>query len=472
MEGVAKHLVAGDRLYSLAEALRLDGRETLNLYKADLNPGLAQMLGLLRFDRNYVLAQGVSVWDDQGQEYLDFLGGYGSLNFGHHPPRIQEALKEVMEAGRPVILQATLSALTAAAAHNVASLCPGRLQRVFFGNSGAEAVEGALKLARAYTGRPGFIHCRGSFHGKTFGALSVTGRDKYQRPFQPLLEHVQAVDFGDLQQLEQALQGRQAAAFIVEPIQGEGGVHEAPPGYLAGALDLCHHYGALLVVDEVQTGFGRTGTILAVEHDGVVPDILCLAKSLGGGMVPVGAFVTTPEIWDQAYGGWEKALLHTSTFGGNAMAMAAVIAATQELVQEGLADQAREKGQWFKARLLDLQKRHRLIREVRGRGLLLGVEFNQPEGWLARVGGQALQNLAQEYTGALVAGQLLERHHIITAYTLNNPNVIRLEPPLVVTQAQMQAVVDALDAVLQEAKGFAGLGLATARTMLKGLLHA
>ncbi|MBC7325332.1 MAG: aspartate aminotransferase family protein, partial [Moorella sp. (in: Bacteria)] len=229
----------------------------------------------------------------------------------------------------PNLIQSSLGVLAAALAHNLAKITPGDLQRSFFCNSGCEAVEGALKLARAATGRKEIIYCHNSFHGKSFGALSVTGREKYQKPFEPLLPGCAAVPFGDAEALAYELKKERAAAFIVEPIQGEGGINVPPPGYLAQARRLCSQHGTLLIIDEIQTGFGRTGAMFACEEEGAVPDILCLAKSLGGGIMPVGAYITTDEIWKKAYGSMEKALLHTSTFGGNNWAAAAALAALQ-----------------------------------------------------------------------------------------------------------------------------------------------
>lgn len=455
------------KLLGLEGAEWLSRTEARELYARHVNPGLASMLHLLDFDRRYVRALGASVWDADGNEYLDFLGAYGALNLGHNHPALLAAQKRVEE--RPNLLQATVNPLAAAAAHDLAAITPEGLTRVFFANSGAEAVEGALKLARAATGRARVLFTENSFHGKTFGALSVTGRAKYRQPFSPLLPEVAGIPFGDLQALEEALAEAPTAAFIVEPIQGEGGVRIPPRGYLAETKRLCQRTGALLIVDEVQTGFGRTGAMFACEHDGVVPDVLCLAKSLGGGVVPVGAFVTRPDLWDKAYGGWDKCLLHTSTFGGNTRAMAAVLSAIEATVRENLPEKARADGQYLLDGLKRLSDGHPLVREVRGRGLLIGIEFNGSAGALGRVAGAGAPKLVEEYAGSLVAGELLGRHRIITAYTLNNPNVIRLEPPLVVTREQLDRVLAAFADVLSRVKGLGGLALAGAKAAVTGL---
>ena len=352
----------------------------------------------------------------------------------------------------------------------LAQVTPGNLQRTFFCNSGAEAVEGALKMARIATGRQRIVYCEGAFHGKTMGALSVTGRSKYQQPFAPLIPGCKAIPYGDAVALENELARGDVAAFIVEPIQGEGGVMVPPEGYLAKAREICSRYGTLLVVDEIQTGFGRTGKLFACEHENVTPDILCLAKSLGGGVMPIGATVTTPEVWDKAYGSMEKALLHTSTFGGNTRAVAAGIAALNAIVEQDLPRQAEEKGRYFIERLKELQEKHNLITDVRGRGLLIGLEFAKPKGLVDRLTRGAVSKFSEEYLGAMVAGELLNRYHIITAYTLNNPNVIRLEPPLIVTREQIDQVLEALDRIFTRNRSHIQMALASTKTVVSSLL--
>jgi putrescine aminotransferase len=453
-----------DKLLSIDEALSIDRKQVREYYKTYINPGLVNMMGLLDFDKQFVKAKGVEVWDSEGNVYLDFLGAYGALNLGHNHPKVIEAVEKVMEW--PNLLQASLGTLVSALAYNLAQVLPSGLSRSFFCNSGAEAVEGGLKLARAASGKTRTIYCEGSFHGKTMGALSVTGREKYRVPFQPLVPGCEPVPFGDLEALENKLWKKDVAAFIVEPIQGEGGIILPPQGYLKGVRELCDKYDVLLIADEIQTGFGRTGTMFACEYENVVPDIICLAKAIGGGVMPIGAYCTKPEIWDKAYGGMDKALLHTSTFGGNTWASAAAIAAIEQIVQERLWDEAREKGEYMMEKLRGLQQKYSMIKEVRGRGLLIGIEFEKPAGLIDKLTGGMINKLSEEYFGALVAGELQNKYRIITAYTLNNPNVIRLEPPLIVTIEQIDQVVDALDAIFKQHRGFMGMALSSGKTVL------
>ncbi len=455
------------QLMSLDDALNLSREDIIKNHKEYLNSALVQLQGLIDFTRNFVRAEGTKVWDDEGNEYLDCLGAYGAMNLGHNHPKVFAAMQKTF--GKPNLLQAALSPLPAVLAHNLAQLTPGNLKHTFFCNSGAEAVEGALKLVRIATGKEPIIYCKGAFHGKSFGALSVTGREKYQKPFAPLLHNFSSVPFDDLESLEQALAIGHAAAVILEPIQGEGGIIIPSDGYLQGVRELCHKYKTYLIIDEVQTGFGRTGYLFACEKEGVVPDVMCVAKSLGGGVMPIGAYITTDELWNKAYGSVETCLLHTSTFGGNAMATAAGIASLEIIQEEDLVRKARENGEYFLGRLRELKEKYPIIRAVRGRGLMIGLEFEEPvkKGSLAeKLGGKFLNKLSGEYMGALIAGELLNKQRIITAYTLNNPNVIRLEPPLIVTRPELDRVVEALEDVFQNNSGLFSLALSSGKSIL------
>ncbi|KUK82890.1 MAG: Ornithine/acetylornithine aminotransferase [Pelotomaculum thermopropionicum] len=452
----------------LSEALKQNRKQVVNNHKVYVNAGLAAMMGMLNFDKQFTKAEGINLWDSDGNRYLDFLGAYGALNLGHNHPRVTAALEQVKQL--PNLLQASLGALAGALAKNLAAATPGDLQRSFFGNSGAEAVEGALKLARAATGRRGLVYCDNSFHGKTMGALSVTGREKYRKYFKPLLPDCISIPYGRLDALESTLKSENIAAFIVEPVQGEGGIIIPPPGYLSGAREICSRYGTLLIMDEIQTGLGRTGKMFACEHEGVIPDIMCLAKSLGGGVMPVGAYITTDGIWKKAYGSIEKALLHTSTFGGNTMAAAAAIAALEVTYEENLPDRACETGRQLLTGLYKLKDKYPLVKEVRGCGLMVGVEFNQPGGLASKASFGLFDKLSEEYTGSMVAGELLNKYRIITAYTLNNPNVIRLEPPLNVTSEQIDTLLQALEQVFSEHKSFFSMAASGAKTVLKSFI--
>ena len=393
-------------LISIEDALSATPAEVAG-WVEHLNPGIALILRLLDFDRVFRKAEGVCLWDSEGNEYLDFQSNYGSLSLGHNHPRVLASINAVGAA--PNFVQwISYAPLSAALAANLASVTPGDLSNSYLCNSGAEATEAALKLARAATGRTHIISTHNSFHGKTMGALSVTGREAYRKPLEPLLAGVTFVPFGELDPLDEALRAQPTAAFIVEPIQGEGGVIVPPEGYLREAARLCRDHGALFILDEIQTGLGRTGRLFACQWENVRPDAMILGKALSGGFYPVSAFVA-----DEAVMGVFKPGDHGSTFGGNPLGAAIGRAALRVLIEEKLADRARELGDWFMGELRKIESP--AIREVRGKGLLIGVELTGP---------------ARPYCEALAERGILckETHDL----------VLRFAPPLVVAKADLE----------------------------------
>ena len=399
--------------------------DVLARFGRHVNPGLARVFRFMGMDAVEATGQGAELVDESGRRYVDCAGGYGVFIHGYRHPRIVAAAERQLRR-LPMSSRVLLNRQQVELAEALSQWTPGDLQYSFFCNSGTEAVEGALKFARAATGRARFVTTEGAFHGKTLGALSVSGRDMYQDPFRPLLPDVVRVPYGQLEAVE-AVIDENTAAVVLEPIQGEGGVIVPPDGYLTGVRQLCDRVGALFIADEVQTGMGRTGRLFAVEHEGVVPDLLCLAKALGGGIVPVGAVVGRPSAW----GFFETApLIHTSTFGGNPLAMAVALESLQVVIDEDLPGQAHDKGKWLLTVLRSLAAEYPdLIREVRGRGLMIGIETTS-----AGVGGALIQ-------------QLFERA-VLAVYTLNNDRVIRMIPPLVIQETQLEQVMEAMESAL------------------------
>ena len=358
-----------------------------------------------------------------GEEYIDCLGGYGIFSLGHRHPEVIAAVKSQMDR-MPLHSQYLVNPITAHAARCLAEVAPGALRRTFFCNSGTEAVEGALKLARLYTGRRGFVSTHNAFHGKSLGSLSVTGRPVFREPFQPLLPDVSFVPFGDASAMEAAIT-RETAAVILEPVQGEGGVIVPPDDYLPAVREACTRRGALLIADEVQTGLGRIGALFGVNLWGVVPDIMCLAKALSGGVIPCGSFTTTDEIFASFH---KNPMYHSSTFGNNPLAATAAAKAIEITVRDRLPERSAQLGAALLERLRGLQRSHPdKVLAVRGRGLLLGIEMRD-------------QGL-----GAALAGSLFERR-ILVAYALNRPEVIRIEPPLNIPEPYLDRLVEALEA--------------------------
>ncbi len=459
-----------EKLLSVDDALRMKRSEVLETYRNYVNPGWANLQALLDMDLHFVKAQGCSVWDEDGNRYLDFVGGFGSLNLGHNHPAVLEALRKVETV--PVMLQSSLGKFAAVLANNLVQIAPPELQNCWFCSSGTEAVEGSLKLARIYTGKKDFIYTLGGFHGKSMGSLSVTGRKKYQEPFEPLIPGCIPVPFGDTDALEKALKENDAAAFIVEPIQGEGGIIVPPPGYLREARKLCSLYNTLLILDEIQTGLGRTGKMFACQHEDVVPDVIVLAKSLGGGVVPIGGYITTAQIMKKAYGGsMDRGLMLTSTFGGNAHSAAAAIAAIETIVKEDLPREAEVKGKYFLQKMEKLKDKYDLIQDVRGKGLLIGLELSPGKGLLDFLSAGMVGKLSSDFLSSMVAAQLLKEFKVMVIFTLNNPNVIRLEPPLTVTTEEIDYVVDALDKLFSRHKSFIKIALKSGKSAISSLFR-
>jgi putrescine aminotransferase len=442
-------------LIGLREALRMDPREAVQYETEHLNPRIAKLWEFIGLGEPQVRALGPFIWNRSGRRYSDFFGYAGSLSLGHNHPRLHEALKEVAEM--PSLSEGP-NVLSGILARNLSLAVPGALTRVYFGNSGTEAVDAAIKLARAVTGRPGIVSCQGAFHGRSLGALSVTDRVEYRKPFEPLLPGMRTVPFGDLAELEQALAVKDAAAFLVEPLQGEGGMRLAPAGYLQSARQLCADYGALLIFDEIQCGMGCTGRFVACQHEAVTPDCLLLGKAMGGGLMPLSALLTTDALWRKARGDTPSTPFHTPTYGGNVRACAVGIAALEVLFEEGLIRNAETSGDYLLSRLRDLQSRQPAISGVRGQGLMIGVEFCPAEVNPGVAGMTAVPVSAQGDARQLFVGLLIRRlareHGLITGITLHNPNVLRLQPPLSVDRPMLDHCVDSLDSALTHLSHF------------------
>lgn len=375
--------------------------------------------------------KGSILYDITGRHYIDCLGGYGIYNAGMRHPKIVKAVADQLKR-MPLSSQELLDPLRGALAEMLGEIAPGDLQSCFFINNGTDAVEGAMKLARMYTGKSGFISCLGGFHGKSMGSLSLLGKASYRKPFEPLLDGVHFVPFGSAQALEDELKklralGVEIAAFIVEPVQGEAGAIVPPDDYFPAVRRLCDEYEILLILDEVQTGFGRTGKMFACEHWNVVPDIMCVAKSLGGGVMPLSAFISNKKIWSVLE---KNPFTHSSTFGGNPLACAAGIAAINVILSEQLPEKAAERGEYFLKGLKKIQKKYpKHMVEVRGKGLLIGMDF-----------------IDEKFGYSVTAG--LFKRGVLVAGTLIGVKTVRIEPALNIPYKLIDEVLRKLDETL------------------------
>ncbi|MCC7478584.1 aminotransferase class III-fold pyridoxal phosphate-dependent enzyme [bacterium] len=394
-------------------------------YQQHVNGGFLSLVSFMGLDSTEVEAEGWTVRTADGREFIDCVGGYGSYNFGHRHPAILAAVSE--QLGRmPMSSKLLLNGQLAGLAHDLAQVTPAGLDYSFISNSGTEAVEAALKLARLTTGKPGVISATNAYHGKTLGSLSSTHRPSYQTPFAPLMDHFGEVPFGDADALEAAI-NEHTGAVMLEPVQGEGGIILAPPGYLTAVREITRRRGVLFIADEVQTGLGRTGRNFACEFEGVEPDMMVLAKSLGGGVMPIGATIGTARVWEKFQ---QDPLVHTSTFGGNELACAAGRAAIALLQSENLAQRAAENGRLLLEGLRALQARYpQVIREVRGIGMMIGID-----------------TFSQDISQLFIANVIEQK--VLVAFTLNRPKVIRMEPPLTMSASVISEVLQRMDTAL------------------------
>lgn len=412
-------------------------RDTIDNFNSYYNKGFLEYRKSMTESGLYAAiewdGQGSIITDIMGRRFIDCLGGYGIYSAGIKHPKILSAVTTQLQR-MPLSSQELFDPLRGALANLLGEIAPGDLQYSFFINNGTDAVEGAMKLARLYTKKPGFISCIKGFHGKSYGSLSLMGKAAYRVPFEPLLQDVFFVPFGDAEEVEWELQKAEAvgmgiAAVVVEPVQGEAGAIVPPDDYFPRLREICDKFQVLLIADEVQTGMGRTGKMFAVDHWNVVPDIMCLGKALGGGVMPLSAFISTPEIWGVLE---ENPFIHSSTFGGNPLACAAGIAAINVTLEEDLAGQAAVSGEFLLKSFRDIQSRYKeYLIDVRGKGLLIGSEF-----------------VDNEFGYAVAAG--LFRRGVLVAGTLLNSKVIRIEPALNISKDLLTEVLNAFEDTMKD----------------------
>ena len=445
---------------NIRQILQDHQNQNYELHREHINPQFARVLKTIGFDRVYTKALGPHLWDAQGNKYLDFQGGYAVHNVGRNHPAVKKALIDFLQEDYPTMVAFDAPLLAGVLAAELKKRMPNDLAYVFFTNSGTEGVEAAIKFAKCATQRPGVVYTRKAFHGLSSGSLSINGDESFREGFGPFLPDCTMIPFDDLAALEQALARRDVAALIVEPIQGKG-VNMPAPGYLRDAAALCRRHGTLFVADEIQTGVGRTGTFLAIEHEpgDVDPDIVILSKALSGGYVPVGAVLTRKAVWEKVFSSMERAIVHSSTFHQGSLAMVAGLAVLRVMDEENIFANARLMG----GRLIDglraMQPRYELIKDVRGRGLMIGVEFGLPKsgGSLSmRTGWSLIHKMDENLFPQAIVLPLMDDHHIITQVAGHHLDVVKLIPPLVITEADVKWFLDAFEDVMRKLHQFPG----------------
>ena len=422
--------------------------ERYGLHTRHLNEQMVRVLKTIGYDVGFRTGRGAYLYDRDGAEYLDLLSGWGVFALGRNHPAIRDALKNALDADLPNLVQMDVSPLAGVLAERLLRYTP-YLQKVFFSNSGAEAVETAIKFARAATGRQGIVYCGHAFHGLTYGGLSLNGDEIFRKGFGPLLSDCAEVPFDDLAALEEALASRKMAAFMVEPIQGKG-VNLPSDGYLAAAAELCRKHGTLFVADEIQTGLGRTGKFLAVEHWNVEPDMVLLAKSLSGGHVPVGAVLTRKWVFDKVFDRMDKAVVHGSTFSKNDLAMAAGLATLEVLESERLVERADALGSRLLKAFEAMVERHEFVKTVRGKGLMIGIEFGAPRSLKLKAAWSVLEAMNTGLFCQLITVPLFKEHKVLTQVAGHASHTIKLLPPLVISEADCAWIERAFEAVIAE----------------------
>ncbi len=437
--------MAGTDLSSLLR----DRGDDLDRWARTINPQFVRVLRTIDFDRTWERAEGAYLWDSKGDRYLDMLGGFGMVNVGRNNRHVRDTLIQALELDLPGAVQLGATALPGLLAEALLARVPDRLERVQFTSSGTEAIEAVLKLGRAATKRSRVISADHGFHGLTLGSLSANGNPEFTTRFGPLLPGFDQVPFGDLDALELELRREDVAVFLVEPVQGKG-VNLPPDGYLQGAQALCRRYGTLFCVDEIQTGFGRTGKLFAFEHWGLEPDLVPVAKSLSGGYVPVGALLMSRAVHEAVYDSMQNAVAHGSTFAPNELGMVAGLATLQELDDERLVEHSERLGRKLLELTQPLVDEFDVVREVRGLGLMWAIEFGEPES--RKLSWKMIERMQPGLFAQLVVGPLFSQYRILSQVAGHKIAVLKVLPPLVITDEDIEYFAASLASSIKKAQ--------------------
>lgn len=441
--------------FSIAQLLQQHSSDKFDLHEQYLNNQMVRVLKTIGYDRHYQHAIGQYLYDQEGTEYLDLLSGFGVFAVGRNHPTVISALKETLTLELPNLVQLDVSVLSGLLGQEILKTTPDNLNKIFFCNSGTESVEAAIKFARYTTKRSKIVFCDHGYHGLTMGSLSLNGEAIFREGFGPLLPDCEAVPFNDLEALEFALSRKDVAAFIVEPIQGKG-VNLPDDNYLPQVQRLCQQYGTLFVADEVQTGLGRTGKFWAIEHWKVQPDMICMAKALSGGFVPVGAVAMTQKIMDTVYNRMDRAVVHGSTFSKNNMAMAAGLATLQVMADENLVENSARVGTDIINSLNALAPKYEFLKEARGKGMMIAIEFQAPKSLTLKAAWAMLETANKGLFCQMVTIPLFKEQHILTQVAGHGMNVVKLLPPLNLTQKDRDHIITAFDKTIADTHKIGG----------------
>jgi ornithine--oxo-acid transaminase len=457
--------------FDLRQLVQRHQGEQLSLLSEYINPQMAKVLKILGFDPVYVRGLGAHLWDDRGNDYLDMLSGFGVFAVGRSHPKVKEAIRQYLELDSPNLVKMGTQLLAGLLARKlVEEFAPRGLDMVFFCNSGAEAVDGALKFAHAFTRRRKFLYCDHGFHGLTLATLAINGCREFRSDYEAVLAGGTELPFGDTARLETELSRCDVAALVVEPVIGHG-IFIPPDDFLPRARELCTRYGTLLIADEVQTGFGRTGKLFACEHWNVVPDIMTLSKSLSGGYCPIGAILYPRKVHERVFSSLDRCMVHSTTFGQNDLAAVCGLATLEVIREEGLVENSARMGAYLLDRLRSLAEKYELIREVRGRGLMIAIEFGQPRSLTLKTGWKMMHGINHDLFCQSILMPLITDHHILAQVAVHDKDIIKLIPPLVLDQTDADRFIRAFDQVLAAAHRFPGPIWDLGSRMAKGALR-
>lgn len=445
-------------------------RDRYALHTHYMNEQMVRVLKTIGYNVGFVRGKGQYLFDREGNKYLDLLSGWGVFALGRNHPKVHDVLRQVLDSEFPNLVQMDVPTLAGVLAERLLARVP-HLEKVFFANSGTECVEAAIKFARAATGRSGIAYCGHAFHGLSYGALSLNGDAIFRKGFEGFLPDCVEVPFNDLSALEDALKGKRIAAFFVEPIQGKG-VNIPEDGYLNGVQALCRKYGTLFVADEIQTGMGRTGKFLAVEHWGVEPDVVLLAKALSGGHVPVGVVLTRKWIYDKLFNRMDRAVVHGSTFAKNDLAMAAGLATLDILTEERVVENAAKQGDRLLKSFQRMAERYELVKEVRGRGVMIGVEFGAPRSFKLKMSWHALEAANAGLFCQMITIPLFKEHRILVQVAGHASHTVKLLPPLIISDEDCDWIEESFEATIAAAHKVPGAVWSLGKTLADHALRA
>ncbi len=440
-----------------------------DLYADQINPQLVRVLRTIGFDKNYVRGHGALLYDADNNDYLDLLSGYGVFALGRSHPEIRQVLHEALDIDYPNMIQMDAPLIAGLLAKKLTRLMPDPIDTVFFTNSGAEANEAAIKFAKKSTGRNRIVYWDHAFHGLTNGALSLNGGTDFKRDFGPLLPECTMIPMGDIDALKKELETSDVAAFICEPIQGKG-VYYAETQFYQEAQRLCRKYGTLLICDEVQSGLCRTGKMFAYEHFGIEPDMICIAKALSGGFIPIGALCYSKKIYHKVYKNMEECVVHSNTFGRNIMACAAGLATLEIMERDRLADNARIMGQKIMDGLTSLVDKYEMLSDIRGKGLMIGIEFCEPKSLRLKTGWKLIHALNAGLFSQMIIIPLMTDHRILTQVAGHNMDIIKLLPPLIIDDTHVNRFLNAFEDVVKQCHRFPGTAWQVGKDLAKAAI--